>query len=606
MLYPVDNELRDVRNLNGTWDFKVDFNDVGFDEKWYEGRLEDAMPMAVPASYNELVTDEKIRDHVGWVWYQRSFVVPYSWENKRVVLRFGSVTHHAKVYVDGVEIGSHKGGFLPFEFELTKDILTDNGGEMCGEHLLTVAVSNMLDWTCLPCGEIISESDTTRYPKGYRYQETFFDFYNYSGIHRPVKLYATPKSYIKDIIVNTAVEGNKAKINYKVVLGGGAPKTLEVVVKDRDDHIVIVSNSEKIVVGGNEMYNEEVVVKGIFNVDNPELWEPGRGYLYKFCVKTEEDRYIEEFGIRSVQVVDDMFLINGKPFYFKGFGKHEDSDVNGKGLNEALNIKDFNLLKWIGANSIRTSHYPYAEELMQLADREGLVVIDEVPAVGMAFWDGQKVFDGSRVNEETLKHHLQCLEEMYQRDKNHPCVVMWSVANEAATYEPQSVPYFTKVIDKMRALDGTRPVTMVHTSPAETDKVSQMLDVVCVNRYYGWYTDHAHLDVIGLQLEKEMITWHNKYKKPVIMTEYGADTIAGLHKLPSVSFSEEFQCEFLEEYHKVFDRLDFVIGEHVWAFADFATKQGLNRIDGNKKGIFTRNRQPKMAAFKLKDRWSAI
>ena len=76
MLYPVDNELRDVRNLNGTWDFRVDFDNLGFDERWYDTRLSDAMPMAVPASYNDLVTDEKIRDHVGWVWYQRSIIVP--------------------------------------------------------------------------------------------------------------------------------------------------------------------------------------------------------------------------------------------------------------------------------------------------------------------------------------------------------------------------------------------------------------------------------------------------------------------------------------------------------------------------------------------------
>lgn len=95
------------------------------------------------------------------------------------------------------------------------------------------------------------------------------------------------------------------------------------------------------------------------------------------------DTYTEEFGIRSVQVTNGKFLINNKPFYFKGFGKHEDSYVNGRGLNEAVNIKDFNLMKWIGANSFRTSHYPYSEEIMRLADREGIVVIDEVPAVGL-------------------------------------------------------------------------------------------------------------------------------------------------------------------------------------------------------------------------------
>ena len=182
--------------------------------------------------------------------------------------------------------------------------------------------------------------------------------------------------------------------------------------------------------------------------------------------------------------------------------------------------------------------------------------------------------------------------------------MMWSVANEAATHEEGAVPYFKEIIETMRDLDDTRPVTMVHTTGPDGDKVSQWLDVICVNRYYAWYNDHGHLDVIGLQLEHEMKKWYNKYHKPIIMSEYGADTIAGFHKTPPVAFTEEFQCLYMEEYHKVFDKLDYMIGEHPWAFADFQTKQGLNRVDGNKKGIFTRNRQPKMSAYMLKERWT--
>jgi beta-glucuronidase len=268
--------------------------------------------------------------------------------------------------------------------------------------------------------------------------------------------------------------------------------------------------------------------------------------------------------------------------------------------------RDFELLKWIGANSFRTSHYPYSEELMMLADREGLVVIDEVPAVGMCFWGKEAVFDGTRVNAETLSHHLDTLQDMYDRDKNHPCVVMWSVANEADTSEELSAVYFKKVIDTMRSLDATRPITMVHTMWPAADLVSQWLDVICLNRYFAWYSDHGHLEVIGLQIQNEMQEWFAKYHKPMVMTEYGADTIAGLHKLPPVTFSEEYQCEFLKEYHKAFDQLDFMVGEQVWAFADFQTKQGLTRIDGNKKGIFTRNRQPKMAAYLLQERWKKM
>lgn len=589
MLYPVENKVREVKNLSGIWNFKMDYDNVGIQEQWQKEPLKDTIPMAVPSSYNDLFTEEREKEHVGYVWYEKSFVIPDSWNGKRIVLRFGSATHHATVWVDGTEVVKHKGGFLPFEADITEMIEKSS----LEEHRVTVALSNILDWTCIPCGEIIHK-EGPGYPEGFHYQETYFDFYNYSGLHRPVKLYTTPKKYIEDIVIKTEVKENEAVVKALIT---STDEIRVVKVVDEAGNIVSEKAVEKCLNDENKWYVET-------EMKEPHLWNPGAAYLYQLKVEGENDTYAEQFGLRTIEVTDKAFLINGKEFYFQGFGKHEDSDVHGKGMDEALNIRDFNLLKWMGANSFRTSHYPYSEELMMLADREGFVVIDEVPAVGMCFWDGNSVFAGNRVNDDTLAHHKDMLADMYNRDKNHPCVMMWSVANEAATHEEGAVPYFKEVIETMRSLDDTRPVTMVHTTGPDGDKVSQWLDVICVNRYYAWYTDHSHLEVIGLQLENEMNKWYNKYHKPIIMSEYGADTIAGYHKIPAVAFTEEFQCMYMNEFHKIFDKLEFMIGEHPWAFADFQTKQGLNRVDGNKKGIFTRNRQPKMSAYMLKERWS--
>lgn len=231
-------------------------------------------------------------------------------------------------------------------------------------------------------------------------------------------------------------------------------------------------------------------------------------------------------------------------------------------------------------------------------------LIDEAPAVGMNFFNkNEKVFTAERVNQKTLEHHLEVIRQLIARDKNHPSVIMWSVANEAATYEDGAYEYFKRVIDEVRKLDPTRPVTLVESSFPDETKVGSLVDVICVNRYYSWYSDPGRLDLIEFQLEKELKRWFELYQKPVIITEYGADTIAGFHSSPPMMFSEEYQCEMLERYHRVFDRLDFVIGEHIWNFADFATKQEVRRIMGNRKGIFTRQRQPKAAAFLLKKRW---
>lgn len=599
MLYPIENAVREVKNLSGIWNFKVDHENKGFTECWYAAPLQDTMPMAVPASYNDVVTEAEIRDHIGWVWYETESILPASWRKKRVVLRIGSATHHGVVWVDGVEVARHKGGYLPFEAEIT-ELVQDAPGT---PHRITIAVSNELDWTCIPSGEIIAKDNTELYPEGYRVQETYFDFYNYSGLHRPVKLYATPVNHIQDVTVNTEIQFKgitKEAVNAKVcwqVKCSAPGEQVRVCVKDAQGNLAAEACDQA---------DDQGFAEGTMTVSAPILWQPGKGYLYQLQTETAEDCYTLPFGIRSVRVEGNSFLINEKPFYFKGFGKHEDSDIRGKGLDEALNIRDFNLLKWIGANSFRTSHYPYSEELMQLADREGMVLIDEVPAVGMCFWSDKKVFVPERVSNETLAHHLQMLEDMYDRDKNHPCVVMWSVANEAATNEDAALSYFTKVIDTMRRLDDTRPVTIVHTVGAAEDKVSQLVDVICINRYMGWYSDHGQVSLIPKQLERDLRMWYDKYQKPLIVTEFGADTIAGYHKMPPVAFTEEFQKAFLQAFCETFDKCDFVIGEHVWAFADFATKQGLTRVDGNKKGVFTRQRQPKMAAYYLQERWTQM
>lgn len=198
------------------------------------------------------------------------------------------------------------------------------------------------------------------------------------------------------------------------------------------------------------------------------------------------------------------------------------------------------------------------------------------------------------------------LRDLIARDKNRPSVVMWSVANEAATFQEEAIPYYTKVAETARRLDATRPITIVEWALPDKCKVARLFDVICVNRYYSWYSDPGALELVEQQVEWELNGWYRNFNKPVIMSEYGADAIAGFHQDPPAMFTEEYQWEMLQLYHNVLDRLDFVIGEHVWAFADFATKQGTTRINGNKKGIFTRQRQPKAAARLLRNRWETL
>jgi beta-glucuronidase len=223
--------------------------------------------------------------------------------------------------------------------------------------------------------------------------------------------------------------------------------------------------------------------------------------------------------------------------------------------------------------------------------------------VGHNSWGKYDVYTPERVGEAGRLTHERMLEELVARDKNRPAVVMWSVANEAPTGEKNARAYFEPLVKTIRSLDSTRPITNVLNVGVEDESTIDMFDLICLNRYSAWYSDPGELGVIAKQMGDELKLWHEKFGMPIILSEFGADTIAGFHSLPDQMFSEEYQTGTLEEFFAVFDRLDFVIGEHIWNFADFMTKQGITRVIGNRKGIFTRDRQPKSAAFAVRRRW---
>ncbi|MBO7310206.1 MAG: beta-glucuronidase [Clostridia bacterium] len=556
MIYPKSNEYRSVLNLNGIWHFKT------LNESYDPCiPLQNYTPMAVPASMNELVTDANVQKHVGKVVYETDFSIPLNGDME-YRLRIGATSHKCDVYLNGVFIGEGTNGFLPIDLAL-KNIQKTNR--------LSVVIDNRLDAETFPAGRIKNGKQIIN-----------FDFYNFTGIHRDVLVYSVPKKNIKDITIHTAVDGDYRKIKIDV---DTSCDDVRFEILDKQKNLILESESSEII------------------IDDPHLWSTRDPYLYTLVVKSECDRYEERFGIRKIEVKGDKLLLNDEPIYLKGFGMHEDFFLLGKGNCCAVNIRNFELLKWINANSFRTSHYPYSEEIMDLADEYGMLVIDEVPAVGMIHWEQN--FGEKGANEKTLKLHKELISQLYDRDKNHPSVIMISVANEAETKEAESEAYFKDVIEYTKSV-WDRPVTIVELYKSDETLASKYADVISINRYFGWYFDHGDLSVVYEQMKEELQKWHDKYQKPIIVTEFGADTIEGLHAIPAESFSEEFQLEYIKENCNAFDEFDFCIGEHVWNFADFKTKQGITRVRGNRKGVFTKDRQPKLSAHFLRQRWGNI
>jgi beta-glucuronidase len=597
MLFPITTDSRTLSDLSGVCRFMVDKEIVKTD---VTKPLPTKEVMAVPASFNDQGAISEIRNHSGFVWYETEFSIAKPLLNERIVLRFGSVTHEGWVFVNGQPVTYHKGGFTPFEAEINNVIQP-------GKNRLTVKVSNILDYTTLPVGNYSEKIDENGHLV--RKVEENFDFFNYAGIHRPVKIYTTPFDYISDVLITPIVdlETKNAEVQIKVETQGDFDVVKVTFYDEESNEVASASGKEK-----------NLIIKNVHS------WQPLNSYLYTAKVegiKNGEvvDIYEEPFGIRSVEVKEGKFLINGEPFYFKGYGKHEDTYINGRGINEAANVLDLNLLKYMGANSFRTSHYPYSEEMMRLCDREGIVVIDETTAVGLFenFSFVVSALEGkSEVEDLTWKHmqtkqaHEQVIRELIARDKNHACVVMWSIANEPATNAQGSYEYFEPLFKLAKKLDPQkRPCTYINImlAPPEIDKCADLTDVIALNRYYGWYTQLGDLNAAEAATRLELQKWVDMYPdKPIIYTEYGADTVAGLHALENIPFTEEYQVDYYAMNHKVFDEFSNFVGEQLWNFADFETKVGLNRVQGNKKGVFNRSRQPKMVVRTLRDRWKDI
>ena len=587
MLRPQDGPTRERKALDGVWDFLLDAAGAGRRERWWTRSLVGCRSMPVPASYNDIVPSPEFRDHVGDAWYQRTVHVPAGWEGRRIVLRVDAATHRGTVFVDDVEVVSHEGGYTPFEVDVTALVTP---GHPCR---VTIVVNNLLTWQSMPPGEVL---DT---PAGRR-QRYHHDFFNYAGLHRSVWLLCTPLTYVADVTVTTGLAQGTGTVAFDVQVAG-----------EEGSVTVALLSADGVQVA------TETGANGTLEVPDVHPWRPGEGYLYDLEVSLhDEDRLIDSYvlpvGVRTVEIRGQQFLINGEPFYFRGFGKHEDAAVRGKGHDDALMVHDFELMDWIGANSFRTAHYPYAEEVLDHADRHGVVVIDETAAVGlnlplsggMIGADKRPTYSDGTINAASREVHAQAIRELVARDKNHPSVVLWSIANEPETTSEEARAYFAPLLDLTRELDPSRPVGVVNMflAPADRCRVSDLCDLVMINRYHGWYVDTGDLAAAEIKLEAELRAWA-ALGKPVIVTEYGADALAGLHAVGDVPWTEDYQAAVLEMSHRVFDRVDAVVGEHVWNFADFATSLGVTRVDGNRKGVFTRDRRPKAAAHALRRRW---
>ena len=583
MLYPQVNKHREKIDLSDLWKFALDYKKIGEGKGWFRG-FKKFVYVAVPASWNEQILEEgfsdvNIKNYQGDVWYHRSFYVPDGWREKNIWLRVGAAYYRAKVWVNGHLLGEHEGGFLPFQFEVTDKVKI---GE---ENSIVIMVNNELGLNTIPQGRPFNRVVSTWPP-------TTFDWFPYSGIHRPVILYTTARSHVKDIVVKTDINGKTGIIDYQVT------------VKCKKADSIVVS----IIETGIKQFKKSGSgsLEGRIHIEKARFWYPEAPFLYNFKVEVIQgnktvDEYIMPIGVRTIKIKANKLLLNEKPIFLRGVCKHEDFPIHGKGLNLPLLIKDYSLLKWLGANTVRCTHYPYAEEMLQLADKNGILLMDEVPAFNLL---------GDHLNNALKATHKKMLKELISRDRNHPSIISWFVANEPYYTDGSNInikpsrkvsAYFRDICRYVKQLDE-RPVTIAMATNRD-ECLLRYCDIASVNRYYGWYHYPGRIEEGCRELSKKLDQLYRKLKKPILLSEFGADALSGAHGNPPEMFTEEFQTEFLTRTMKMIESKPYIIGELIWCFADFKTPQSSFRMIFNRKGIFTRDRQPKMAAHKVREHW---
>ena len=542
------NEIRKAcsRSLDGMWFFKADYDRKGEEERWHEQFPADAEPMAVPSCWNNT---PRYFDHEGVGYYKTEFFSRKG--NVRFV--FEGVSNTASVWLDGHLAAEHVGAYTAFSFRT-------NFPED-GMHTLVVRADATVD-------------DKTTVPNRRR------DWKRYGGIIRDVCFLNLPDSYADDLQVSYTLSEDlkQADVTLQVDYRGYGAQEYILSVNDR------VLSTVQLTPGENTL-----------SCSLPEirLWNVGDPYLYTFtlCRADGEDAVSVRTGLRLVTVENRRICVNHIPVYLRGINRHEDHPDWGHSLPLKLMLRDLQIIRDLGCNMIRGSHYPNCQDFLDLCDENGILFWEELP-----LWFYREHHANNPLVVQTILHMG---EEMVRQNLHHPCIFVWGLHNECETNTDAFVALSRQMADLYRNLDPSRLITYA-TDHMLTDKCYPVCDFISINNYPGWY---------GPTVDG----WHHFFEefdaylaalgqdsKPIVISEFGAGAIAGQHSFEMRKWSEEYQSYLLERSMEIFLQKPAVAGMIVWQFCDIrvSTDEALNRPRSfNNKGLIDEYRNPKSGFF---------
>ncbi len=377
-----------------------------------------ANPGLVPTDYNPVGS------------YRRTFTVPETWDGRRVFIQFGAVKSAFYIWVNGKKVGYSQGSKIPAEWDITDYLET-------GENVLAIEVYRWSDGSYLECQ----------------------DFWRISGIERDVFIYSTPKVRIRDFFAHAGLDSEykNGEFSLDVDLKNQFEKlhsgnyVVEYQILDADKSVVASDSQEAKI-------NKKTDLKLTFSktIQNPEKWTAETPNLYSLVIslKNKDGETVEtvssKIGFRKIEIIDDIFKINGVAVLIKGVNRHEHDQNNGHVISEENMIKEISLMKQFNLNAVRTSHYPNCERFYELCDEYGLYVTDEANIESHGMYYGKHSL--AKKPEWELAH-VDRIVRMIERDKNHPCVIVWSMGNEAG-----DGVVFTAAYKAIKELDPSRPV----------------------------------------------------------------------------------------------------------------------------------------------------
>lgn len=557
---------RHSTSLNGKWSAIVDPYDAGYNMRvfldrksrpsgnFYEYDFDGATRLNVPGDWNS--QRDELKYYEGTVWYARHFnFTPTG--HQRHFLYFAGVSNRCKVYLNGQLIATHEGAFTPFQVEVSDKLVS-------GNNLLVVAVNNTRRVDAIPAMS--------------------FDWWNYGGITRDVMLVTLPDTYISDYFIRLDKHRSDLLLADVSLSRPVAGQRIVVTIPGAGVKMQLTTDANG-------------VASGRLSVRKLQRWSPDKPTLYATTITAPNDTVTEQIGFRNINVEKTKVLLNGQPVFLRGVSFHEEiAQRMGRATSMADAVALVTEAKNLGCNMVRLAHYQQNEYIVREAERQGLMVWQEVPV-----WQSIDF-----TNDSTLHKAQQMLRETILRDRNRCADCFWGIANETKN-TPARNRFLAQLLKTGKEMDTTR-LFVAAFDLANFDKQQDEfvmhddfypnLDLVGINKYMGWYAKWPK--------DPSQIRWNVAPGKPLLISEFGGEALYGQHgdDTNPDSWSEDYQAKLYRDNLRMFENIPNLCGISPWVLFDFRSPTRLhstNQEGWNRKGLISDQGQRKEAWYIMHD-----